>query len=463
VLAAVSTASVGSGENRPEVYPLASRIELFVDDELIETMHGLRLQMHSPRLAEVVLRKDRPYEDSTLYDPVVMLDQGRYRLWYRTNFNHPPFYTGYAESQDGVHWIKPELGLVEFQGSKSNNLVWSSAFGEGSPRVLSIFKDPRLDCRAEERYKAACVVDISGRAGLWALVSPDGLRWRPLRKEPILTDGAFDSHNIVLYDAARDCYAAYYRDFDRGVRQVKRATSKDFIHWSRGEYIDLGRGPREHLYKNAATPYYRRPDLILMFPKRFLEERPAPYGWQYSGLSDITFMTSRDGFHFRRTFLEALIRPGLDARNWHERAIEVGQGLVPTGRDEMSLYVVQNYRTDNVHIRRAVLRPDGFVSLHGDAQGGEMTTRPLTYLGSRLSLNYSTSAAGSVRVEIQDAAGKPLPGRDLASCKEIYGDELERIVTWTDGGDVAKWSGRPIRLRFAIRDADLFSFQFQNR
>lgn len=173
-------------------------------------------------------------------------------------------------------------------------------------------------------------------------------------------------------------------------------------------------------------------------------------------------MTSRDGFRFRRTFLEAFIRPGLDARNWHERAIEAGQGLVPTGREEMSLYVVQNYRTDNVHIRRAVLRPDGFVSLHADYQAGEMTSRPLAYLGSRLVLNYSTSAAGSVRVEIQDASGKPLPGRDLASCKEIYGDNLERTVSWADGTGLETWAGKPVRLRFAMRDADLFAFQFRN-
>jgi len=338
----------------------------------------------------------------------------------------------------------------------------SSALVEGNPRVLSIFKDPRADCRAEERYKAACVVDANGRAALGALVSPDGLRWRPLRKEPILTDGAFDSHNIVFYDVARDHFVAYYRDFDRGVRQVKRATSKDFARWSPGEYIDLGRGPREHLYKNAATPYYRRPDLILMFPKRFLEERAAPGGWPYPGLSDILFMTSRDGFHFRRTFQEAFLRPGLDSRNWHERAIEVGQGLVPTGREEVSLYVVQNYRTEHVHIQRAVLRPDGFVSLHADYRGGEMTTRPLTYLGSRLVLNCSTSAAGSIRVEMQDASGKPLPGRDLASCQEIYGDSLERVVTWMSGSDLEPWSGRPVRLRFAMSDADLFSFQFRN-
>ena len=294
------------------------------------------------------------------------------------------------------------------------------------------------------------------------MASPDGLRWRPLGQGPIITDGAFDSHNIVLYDAARDCYVAYYRDFDRGVRHVKRATSSDFLHWSRGEFIDLGDGPREHLYKNAATAYYRRPDLILMFPKRFLETRAAPYGWQYPGLSDILLMSSRDGIHFRRTFLEAFIRPGLDPLNWHERAIEAGQGLVPTGTGEMSLYVVQNYRTESVHICRAVLRQDGFASLHAGYGGGELVTRPLSYQGARLALNYSTSAAGSIRVEMQDADGRPLAGRDLASCKEIYGDDLERVVTWKTGSDLGQWSGNPVRLRLVMSDADVFSFQFRH-
>jgi hypothetical protein len=460
--------SVSSSQKSPKlaasdkehaVYPLESRLELFIDDSLIESMSGLRLELHPPRLAEVAIRRDRPYEDSTLYDPVVILDEGRYRLWYRANFNRPPFYTGYAESRDGIHWTKPSLGLVEFAGSKENNLVWSSAMGPGDPRALSIFKDPRPDCAADQRYKAICVVTVGKRLAVRALLSPDGLRWRALRDEPILTDGAFDSHNIAFYDAARGCYVAYYRDFFKGVRHIRRATSNDFVHWTHGGFIDLGEAPLEHLYKNAATAYYRRPDLILMFPKRFVQTR-HPTGWPYPGLSDIVFMSSRDGVHFRRLFLEAFLRPGLDPLNWHERAIEAGPGLAPTGGGEMSLYVVQNYRTDNVHIRRAALREDGLVSLHADYRGGEMTTRPLTFKGSRLVLNYSTSAAGSVRVELLDASAKPLPGCELNHCPEIYGDEIARGVAWKSGDNVGQWAGRPVRLRLALKDADLFSFQF---
>jgi hypothetical protein len=127
----------------------------------------------------------------------------------------------------------------------------------------------------------------------------------------------------------------------------------------------------------------------------------------------------------------------------------------------MFLCVVQHYRTDQVHIRRAVFRQDGLASLHAGYTAGQLLTRPLVFAGSRLVLNYSTSAAGSLRVEIQDLGGRPLPARDLASCREIYGDELERVVTWESGSDLAAWAGKPVRLRLVMSDADLFSFQFK--
>ena len=158
--------------------------------------------------------------------------------------------------------------------------------------------------------------------------------------------------------------------------------------------------------------------------------------------------------------MEAFLRPGTDPRNWHERAIEVGSGLVPTGAGEMSLYTVQNYRTDQVHIRRAVLREDGFISVHANYAGGELITRPFTFSGSKLALNYSTSAAGSLRVELQDIQGHPLPGRSLDHSVEMFGDEIGAEVIWDEGPGVGPWAGQPVRLRFVLRDADLFSFQF---
>ena len=110
--------------------------------------------------------------------------------------------------------------------------------------------------------------------------------------------------------------------------------------------------------------------------------------------------------------------------------------------------------------RRFVWRLDGFASVHAGADPGEMLTQPLRFSGRRLSLNYATSAGGSVRVEIQDASGHPLTGYSLADCRNIVGDEIERTVSWKGGPDVSSLAGQVVRLRFALLEADLFALQF---
>ncbi|MBI4530530.1 MAG: hypothetical protein HY709_03320 [Candidatus Latescibacteria bacterium] len=396
-----------------------------------------------------------------LYDPVVIKDGDRYRLWYRTNFEAPPYYTGYAEGPDGIRWKKPSLRLITYGGSTSNNLLWPVEGGDG--HVLSIFKDGNPNTPDTERYKAIAI--SNSKKGMVSLVSPDGIHWTNLRPEPIIVgpedDPHFDSHNIAFWDAAHGYYVAYLRGWQRQkIRDIRRTTSPDFRHWSTPEYIDMGDAPSEHLYKNAATPYYRRPDIYLMFPKRFLPERKSDPTHE-SGLSDIVFMYSRDGIHWDRRFMEAFIRPGRDPNNWHHRAIEVGQGLVPTGEGEMSLYMVANYYTPFVHIRRMVLREDGFVSVHAHYTGGEFVTKPLTFEGRELVMNYATSVAGGIRVEVQDATGRAIPGFALQDAPEIYGDELERVVAWRTRSDVSGLSGQPIRLRFVMKDSDLYSIRFR--
>jgi hypothetical protein len=170
-------------------------------------------------------------------------------------------------------------------------------------------------------------------------------------------------------------------------------------------------------------------------------------------------MSSQDGLHFHH-LPEAFIRPGPEPENWHERALEVGPGLVPTGGGEMSLYLIEHYRLPTVRIRRAVLREDGFVSLHAGSGEGELVTRPLVLRGRRLELNYATSAAGSVRVEVQNVEGQPLPGYRLMDCQEIFGDEGARVVCWKGESDLGRLEGKVIRLRFVLSDADLFAFRF---
>ncbi|MGQ9671658.1 MAG: hypothetical protein ACUVV5_00820 [Candidatus Aminicenantales bacterium] len=112
-------------------------------------------------------------------------------------------------------------------------------------------------------------------------------------------------------------------------------------------------------------------------------------------------------------------------------------------------------------MRRHTLRLDGFVSVHAGSKRGELVTKPVIFQGQSLVINFSTSAAGTVLVEIQDERGVSIPGYSLSDCPDIYGDEIERAVAWRSGPSLSRLAGKPVRLRFCLKDADLYSFQFR--
>jgi hypothetical protein len=221
----------------------------------------------------------------------------------------------------------------------------------------------------------------------------------------------------------------------------------------------VGDVPREHLYTNATIPYFRAPHLYLAFPMRFVTTRPPLAPAPRQGVCDSVFMFSRDGLHFSE-YREAFLRPGPDGRNWNKHSVMIAWGLLPTAEDEISLYYSQHFWFESAHLRRGVLRTDGFVSVQAPYSGGEFTTRPLVFSGQRLVLNAATSAVGSVRVEIQNAEGQSLDGYRLEDCQEFYGDQIAHVVQWKGGSDLGSLAGQPIRLRCAMRDADLYSFRF---
>ena len=173
-------------------------------------------------------------------------------------------------------------------------------------------------------------------------------------------------------------------------------------------------------------------------------------------------LTTRPGTNrFDRTFLEALVRPGRGAENWVSRTNYPLRGVVQTGPREMSLFVSRHYAQPSWHIERLTLRLDGFSSIQAPYEGGEILTRPLVFSGNQLEINYATSAAGSLRVEIQDVGGKPLPGFSLSECPQIIGDEIERLVTWQGNHELGALAGMPVRLRFVMKDAHLYSLRFR--
>ena len=111
-------------------------------------------------------------------------------------------------------------------------------------------------------------------------------------------------------------------------------------------------------------------------------------------------------------------------------------------------------------MRRYTLRTDGFVSIHAPMSGGELVSKPFTFTGQKLSLNFSSSAAGGLRVELQTPEGKPIPGFSLDESAEIFGDSLDRTVTWKSPRNLGELAGQPIRMRVELKDADLYSFRF---
>ncbi|HIE04105.1 MAG TPA: hypothetical protein EYP61_05045 [Candidatus Latescibacteria bacterium] len=449
---------------KDEVVDVGSGLELFVDDHLIEVMDGVSLVLHHPTPEEVVMEFDRPWEGNTSGYVTVFKDEDIYRMYYRGSHydwgsrrvTHEV--TCYAESEDGTNWTRPELGLYEFGGSKRNNIVWIGSESHN----FTPFRDLNPDCPPEERYKALGVV----KGGLRAFASPDGIRWKLIREEPVITKGAFDSQNLAFWDPVRERYVEFHRGSYEGWRHIMTCRSDDFVRWTEPTWLDFGDAPLEHLYTNAVIPYFRAPHILLGFPMRFLPERKKIEEHPMMGVSDGLFMTSRDGLRWRR-WGEAFLRPGPQRERWWQRNNMIAWGLVttrsrlPEAPDVLSIYSNENYYVGPCRLRKFSLRVDGFVSVGAPYSGGEFTTKPFKFEGKRLVLNYSTSAAGSIRVEVQDREGRPIPGFGLEECEELYGDEVEAVVGWKGGTDLGRLARTPVRLRFVLRDADVYSLQFR--
>ncbi len=463
-LPACRGAAAASGGTGGGAIDIGSRLELFVDDFLTAKMTGTELRLQQPVSRDVAIVFDAPWEGNTSTYATVFRDGEIVRMYYRGSDYDPVTekHSGqnvcYAESRDGLRFTKPELGLFGFQGSNKNNIVWQ---GIGAHN-FSPFKDGNPAAPPDARYKAVA----SEGDKLYAFKSADGIRWSLLRPEPILAGFPFDSHNLAFWDASRGQYLEFHRDFkDKKVRDIMFAASPDFLSWTKPGWLDYGNVPPEHLYTNAVTPYFRAPHILVGFPKRFLPDRKVG-SHKLPGVSDGVFMSSRDGLHWKR-WQEAFLRPGLQLERWVNRNNLIAWGLIqtpsffPGAPDEISFYSTEGYYVKNARLRRHTLRLDGFVSVHAGAASGELVTKPLVFSGRELVINYSTSAAGSVRVEVQDAQGNPVPGFGLADATEIYGDEVEFAVPWKAGASLEGLAGKPVGLRFVMKDADLYSLRFK--
>jgi len=370
---------------------IGSRLELMVDDCLIERFGGgASLRLHRPEAREVVLVTDKPWEGNMCGYVTVFQDGDRYRMYYKGEHavlspsrreEAHDLLIAYAESDDGVCWRRPELGLFEYGGSRKNNIVW---MGEGEMKRgvhgFAPFKDANPHCAPRRRYKALGAPQSETAGHLHAMASPDGIHWSLMRDEPVITEGAFDSQNLAFWDPVRREYRAYVRDFREGRRDIRTCTSEDFLHWTSPEWLEYPGAPPEQLYTNQVVPYFRAPHIFIGFPTRYVER---PWSEAIEGLPELEhrrlrssvserygaavtdglFMASRDGRTFRR-WGEAFIRPGLrPVGNWAYGDNYQCWGVVETksrfagAPNELSFYVTEGYwRGSGTSLRRYTLR-----------------------------------------------------------------------------------------------------------
>ncbi len=455
----------------PTVLDIGSRKQLLIDTLFLGEANGVALRVHPPRkTGEIALKRDKPWESATLNWFGVLQEGKRCRMWYEA-YDAEGWPTAddtsfcYAESTDGVHWTKPDLGICTYQADTHTNILFRQ-IGTGASRSrvhgANVFVDP--GARPNERYKAVSQGIFAGLTPphrIAGMISPDGIRWTRL-PAPIC-DVFADSQYSGFWDPALREYVLYGRVSGRG-RAIGRSESADFAHFAPPALVmqtDEQDPPDTDLYNPAAVRYAYAESVYLAFPSLYEHKTHT---------LDIRLAVSRDGVHWsfpERVPYIPLGRPGtLDSGSLY-----MGQGMLRHG-DTLSLY----YSGARINHEQAELetltKPEGervflrattpldrFVSATAGPSGGSFVTPPLRFRGSKLVVNV-LAAKGSASFALLDAQGRPLPGFTLDACEPVRGDTTRATVRWKAGANVNRLAGKPIRLRVSLRNASLFTFAF---
>ncbi len=509
VMAGVSPAGAAAAEP----IDIGSRRQVFMDERFMTEAQGVALEVHAPRkTGDRTIQPEHPWERGGIgpYSNVLH-DGAAYHMWYHA-MDDPQWDEGhtngaicYATSKDGITWQKPRIGLIEYGGSRENNIV----IGHGAMGLTvgqdggMVFLDP--NALPAERFRMLCRFGGIGAEGLHILSSTDGIHWRITRKSicTYRTDDKrhhLDSQNIMFWDDRISRYVLYCRRnlYAEGVqgRGVARGESAILGDFPLVQEMPVMIGPEPgdrwvDYYSSSAIKYPWAQDAYYMFPQAYFHylggampefPRQTPIN---AGPLHTQFAASRDGVSWERYDRRPFLRLGMKGElDW--ASVRMIHGLVPDlGGTEMYMY----YRaSDWLHgwdrnpnnkrilkdaglgadqniavISRVVLRRDGFISVHASWHSGGFLTQPIQFAGRKLALNADTSAEGTIRVALTDPEGKEIPGFSLQDCDLIHTcNEVSRVVRWKGDADVSAWTGRPVRLRFALKNADLYAFQFQD-
>ena len=467
-----------------KIMDVGNRREFFWD----ETMIDVSKTTATPRIHEFVRREsvlthDEAWEgDGSNYHNLVC-DNDLYRLYYLgwSTTGSDGIRVCYAESKDGIHWVKPKLGLRDYNGSKENNIILDKTDFRFDNFYVFIDKNPT--CAVDEKYKG---IASNGNGVLIYFYSSDGINFK--KGSQFSVKGEFDSMNVIFWNEESRKYMGFIRDFHgltdpanlwSGLRDIRYIESEDFMTWSEPKLLDFGDADDYALYTNCVSQYYRGKHVLVGFPTRYVErkewtdtfdqltgkeKRLARYKLQPRyGLTttDCIFMTSRNGYSWKR-YDEALHRPGPEEpHNWVYGDGYPAIGMIETpgsfpGTDnEISMFMVANHWMEiPAELYRYTIRTDGFVSYHATYKPQILTTKPFIFEGDELLINFSTSAIGYMYIKIKDENSNEI------NSYELFGDKIDRQVGFKDGV-LSQFKGKPVVMEIKMSDADIYAFIFK--
>jgi hypothetical protein len=436
----------------------------FLDATVLEETYGLTRVFHAAEKHEAgpVLVKDQPWEGwgPYLYG-TVLRDGDRFKLWY-TCIGQDSGFVCYAESTNGLHWIKPPLGLYEFHGSTSNNIVARIV----EPSVVPV-RHPAIPDDSWALFYWA------GDKGATAAFSADGLHW----DWPHAKDKLFPTSDVVnfFFDPYHQRYTATYKTPSRRHRAVGIASSSDGVTWTKP--IDGPVFTADDLDADA-TQVYGMPvfpyqgmyvGLPWIYHARFLKygdysvDRMNEAQMDSPRTVDVQMAWSWDLIHWTRTPER---RPFLglgEQGSWDDGMIFTARAPVVVG-DELWFYyggfdrVHDDYKGIQGAIGLATLRVDGFCSWQAGAEEGQACSRREVFLTPEIYINARTDCDGYVTAELLDVKDRVLPGFGRKECLRFEGDATDHLLHWQRREFSVKEARAVKKIRFYLRNADLFSY-----
>lgn len=440
---------------------LGTGSELFVDSYRIASTSQVQRVVHPGAKSGILLRPDQPWESDIVYlyggaiwDSLLR----EYRMWYTAIDSAGAVSICYADSPDGIHWTKPDLGLVTYDGSTANNIVIASASDSACYGVIL----DTSDSDATRRYK---MLSYQDGVGYCAYFSPDGLTWTAYDGNPVIA-GA-DVAN-VSYDEARGQFIATTKQPPYDPRTAWVSVSSDFTEWTepvlavQADAIDVAQsavdgGVDAQIY---GAPAFAYGNSYLALPWVF---------WiTDDGDSDGTIAPeiagSRDLINWDRPARNPVIPLG-EAGTWDQGMVFTASAPIVSDREVVLYYGGWNgthaSATRGASIGRVTWQRDRFVSLsNGGDYEGTVTTPPVTFSGSSMWVNASARPGGYVRVEVLDAAtSDPVTGYAVGDAVAVRGDSLAARVRWAGNPGLAALAGQQVAIRFHLLNADLYSFR----